>query len=312
MSASAFNRRAHPRGAEFSIWQASDGWPIRRLDWRQPSGARARGSLIFANGRGDFIEKYLEPLAHWHSAGWNVVAFDWRGQGESRGDIKGGHVDSFNPLVADCAGLIAEFGQTYPGPQVAIGHSMGGHLLLRVLAEHRPALAAAVLVAPMIGINTAPAPGWATQTLAQGMAMAGMSRVPAWSENFAPSPAGSTRQHILTSCEDRYADEIWWIQQQPRFALGPPSWGWLNAAYRSIALLTAERLKRVDVPVLFLATDRDRLVRADAIRQAARLVPRAELTMISEAAHEMLREKDSMRLEALDEIAAFLNEHAAA
>jgi lysophospholipase len=110
------------------------------MDWPQPEGGGA-GSLLFAGGRGDFIEKYLEPLAHWHARGWNVVSFDWRGQGESRGTSSAGHLDSFDPLVADdLAALIAEWRRS-PGPHVAIGHSMGGHLLLRILAERSPALA---------------------------------------------------------------------------------------------------------------------------------------------------------------------------
>src|SRR4028119_2158077 len=108
MKANGFDRRAHPPGADFSIWQASDGWPIRRMDWRQAPSAPRRGTLIFAGGRGDFIEKYLEPLAHWHALGWDVVSFDWRSQGGSRGDIKGGHLDNFDPLVADIAALLKD------------------------------------------------------------------------------------------------------------------------------------------------------------------------------------------------------------
>lgn len=312
MKANVFDRRAHPPGAEFTTWQASDGWPIRRMDWRHAGSEPPRGTLVFAGGRGDFIEKYMEPLAHWHALGWNVVSFDWRSQGESRGHIKGGHLDSFDPLVEDAASLLKEVIETSEGPHVAIGHSMGGHLLLRVLVEHRPALAAAILVAPMIGINTSPAPAWASQTLAQGMAMAGMSRVPAWSSEFDPSPSGSSRQSILTSCGERYSDEIWWMEQQPGFALGAPSWGWLDAAYRSMALLTPEKLKHVETPVLLLGAERDRLVSADSIRWAAGLIPNAELTMLSDAAHEILRETDEVRLGALGRIDTFLDEHSAA
>ena len=55
------------------------------MDWRQPAGIRPRGRMLFAGGRSDFIEKYLESYAHWHRAGWDVTAFDWRGQGLSRG-----------------------------------------------------------------------------------------------------------------------------------------------------------------------------------------------------------------------------------
>jgi lysophospholipase len=310
MKANAFDRRAHPPGAVFTTWHASDGWPIRRMDWRQPKGAAARGTLVFAGGRGDFIEKYLEPLAHWHARGWDVISFDWRSQGESRGNIKGGHLDSFEPLVADIGALLKDVVENENGPNVAIGHSMGGHLLLRALVEQRPALSAAILVAPMIGINTSPAPAWASHTFAQGMAMAGMSRMPAWTSDFDPSPSGSSRQSILTSCNERYADEIFWIEQQPGFALGAPSWGWLSAAYRSMAMLTADKLKRVETPVLLLGTERDRLVSANSIHWAAGLIPSAELAMINDAAHEILRETDEVRLGALARIDAFLDEHA--
>jgi len=149
-------RRVHPSGAAFGRWLAPDGWPLRRMDWRREG--QARGSLIFANGRGDFIEKYLEAYAHWHGRGWNVTAFDWRGQGGSRG--AGFGFERFDVLIDDLAALLADWRERTPGPHVAIGHSMGGHLLLRCLVERRPDLDAAVLVAPMIGVNSAPTPAW--------------------------------------------------------------------------------------------------------------------------------------------------------
>src|SRR4051794_20716229 len=143
--AESFDRRAIPGGASFSTWAAPDGWPYRLLDWPQgagkdSAGGKVRGSLLFAGGRGDFIEKYLEADAHWHARFWDVTAFDWRGQGGSRGAIVGGHLDSFDPLVDDLAALIAAWRARTPAPHVAIGHSMGGHLLLRTLAERKPAL----------------------------------------------------------------------------------------------------------------------------------------------------------------------------
>src|SRR3546814_6229454 len=93
-------------------------------------------------------------MGHWHGRGWNVDSFDWRGQGESRGTIVGGHVESFDPLVADCAALLEQWIEATPLPHVAVGHSMGGHLLLRSIAEHRPAPAGAVLVGPGSGEHT--------------------------------------------------------------------------------------------------------------------------------------------------------------
>jgi len=305
MKHSAIDRRTIPAGATFSTWAAGDGWKIRRLDWLQPDAAAACGSLLFANGRGDFIEKYVEPLAHWHETGWDVTSFDWRGQGRSRGTIVGGHLDDFDALVEDGRALMAAWQAEAKRPHVAIGHSMGGHLLLRILAEHRPALDAAVLVAPMIGINSAPLPPALARTIARSLASLGWGRVPVW-RNPHRAARSPQRQTILTSCPERYADEGWWHEREPGYSLGAPSWGWLAAAYRSIARLTPEQLRGVTVPLLLLGSDRDRLVSPEAIRWAAGLLPRAELHIYPAAAHELLREADPVRLDALRRIDDFL------
>jgi len=281
------------------------------MDWPAKTGAPARGSLLFAGGRGDFIEKYLESLYHWHGQGWNVASFDWRGQGESRGTIKGGHLDSFDPLIDDANSIVAEWLATTPAPHVLIGHSMGGHLTLRLIAERRPAIEAAVLVAPMIGINATPVPPWLGRRAATMLAMLGWREKPAWKQNERPAPPGASRQLYLTTCPDRYADELWWREQQPGFDLGPPSWGWLTAAFRSMARLTPKVLRGVETPILIIGTDNDRLVSPTAIRRAARLLPNVELLMFPKAAHELLRESDPVRLVALARIDDFLKLHAA-
>lgn len=312
MNAAAFDRRARPEGATFSTWEAGDGWPVRRMDWPQPDRAAARGSLLFANGRGDFVEKYLEALGHWHGQGWNVASFDWRGQGDSRGTIVGGHIDSFDPLVADGAALIEHWRRSTSGPHVAVAHSMGGHLLLRILAEHRPPLAAAALIAPMIGINSTPVPAWLAPRAAALLAMIGLGTRRAWKQNERPTLPGVSRARYLTTSAERYEDELWWKGAEPGFDLGPPSWGWLSAAYRSMAKLTPDALKSITLPILLVGTDRDRLVSPAAIRQAASILPRAELLMFPGAAHEILRESDEVRLQAMSRIDTFLDAHAPA
>ncbi len=90
-------RRAIPAEAVESRWAAADGHPIRRIDWPTPQPS-PRGSILFLPGRGDFYEKYLETLDHWHRAGWQVTALDWRGQAGSGRlglDPMTGHVDDF-------------------------------------------------------------------------------------------------------------------------------------------------------------------------------------------------------------------------
>jgi len=304
--------RSHPKDAAFTEWAAPDGTKLRRMDWPRRKRGKARGSLLFAGGRGDFIEKYLEAFSNWRDAGWNVTTFDWRGQGRSRGDHADANLESFEVLIDDLAALIEDVRAGAPGPHVAIGHSMGGHMLLSTIVKRRPALDAAVLVAPMIMVNSAPIPAWLAPDLADTMCRLGFRSQPMWKTPAALTRPGSRRQRILTGSRERYEDELWWWEQEPEFNLGPPSWGWMCAAFRSAAeTFMPERLAQVDLPILILGADRDRLVSPAAIRRVAAALPRAELEMFPFAAHEILREADPLRAEAFARIDAFLVEHAA-
>jgi lysophospholipase len=311
MKVKALDRRSRPEGATFSEWRAADGWTLRRMDWTQPNGVAARGSLLFAGGRGDFIEKYLEPIAHWHDRGWNVISFDWRGQGHSRGSIVGGNFTDFDPLVVDLDAILAEMVAERPGPHVAIGHSMGGHILLRTLAERRPPLDAAVLVAPMLAVNTYPTPPVAARWLARTLSTMGARDLTLWPEKSGGA-SGPLRQANLTRCSERYADESWWKTEEPGFHLGAPSWGWMDAAFRSTSRHEPKLLRQVTIPVLLVGTERDRLVSPQAIRAAAAALPKVELRMFDDAAHELLREIDPVRLQTLAWIDDFLDRHAPA
>jgi lysophospholipase len=306
MEFQVIDRREHPAGAVFSSWRAPDGWHLRRMDWPPPKGVSMRGSLLFLGGRGDFCEKYLEPMGHWNSRGWNVSCFDWRGQGGSRGDVVGGNVESFEPLIDDLEAFLSNWRVSSPAPHVAVAHSMGGHLLLRLLAERQPDLDAGVLVAPMIAVNAAPLPQWLAHIFVRLACRLGMSGGRVWRQPEGQPQADLRRRRYLTSCPERYGDELWWRAREPGFTLGPPSWGWLKAAYESGASFTAARLGQVETPLLILAARNDRLVSAPAILKASEALPNARLHIYSDAAHEILRESDLVRIDALTRIDSFL------
>lgn len=299
--------RVHPKGAVFSAWTAPDGMALRRMDWPAGGRRKRRGSLLFAGGRGDFIEKYLETFAQWRSRGWTVASFDWRGQGLSRGAGEEAAAGSFDPLVEDLAALIADWRGANPGPHVAIGHSMGGHLLLRTLIDRAPGLDAAVLVAPMIEVNSAPIPIWLAPDIADFMCRLGFGGRPMWKTPPTMLAPGGRRNRNLTASRERYEDELFWWSARPGFSLGPPNWAWMRAAFRSAAAaFTPEKLARMTLPILLLGAERDRLVSPAAIREAAARLPHAQLEMMPDAAHEILRDADPVRDRALARIDTFL------
>ena len=281
--------------------------------------AGARGSLLFLPGRGDFYEKYLETLDHWHRQGWAVTALDWRGQAGSGRfvrsangtDVNVGHVTDFTVWLDDLTAFWAEWRRQHCGPRVVVAHSMGGHLALRALAERRVDPDAMVLSAPMLGFTT-PGPRKLLHALAWLMTKLGDPTRRAWKVSERPGSSADSRQHLLTHDLDRYADEMHWRAERPELFLGPATWGWIERAYASFARLDAPgALEAVQTPVLLFGTQADGLVSWKAIKWAAKRLPHGHLMLYGhEAAHELFREEDSVRDRVLQATDAFLDKFA--
>ena len=305
------DRRTIPATAFESIWRARDGAAIRRIDWQAPN-ADCRGSLLFMPGRGDFYEKYLETLDYWYKKGLHVTAADWRGQsgsGRLGSDAVTGHIGDFADWVEDLSDFWREWRATTPGPHVLVGHSMGGHLVLRAVAEKKVDPAAVVLSAPMLGLLTKGTPLSVMQPIARMIAALGDRRRPAWKWSEKPGAIPADRIALLTHDQDRYEDELWWRDSRPALVMGPASWGWVERSIASMRVIEQPGLlESVSTPFLIVATSADRLVEFAAIERAARRLPRGELLAFgAEARHEILRESDAVRDVALAAIDRFLD-----
>ena len=307
MALEVIDRRSRPSWLELETEAGPDGFPIRRYRVAPAPGRPPRGSLFFQTGRADFIEKYIETLAHWRGRGWSVEGFDWRGQGGSGRFLKDrtiGHSPPFDIHVTDLAERVASWKARTPGPHYAIGHSMGGHLTLRMLVDAPGLVDRAVLVSPMMGIRVGLIGERVASVIASLACRAGLAERAVWSTT---PEAEARRQTILTHSPERFADEMWWRQAYPELDLGPPSWGWLVAAWTSIAALRRPGvLEGVETPALILCSERDRLVSSPEMLKVAARLPHARLRASAAVAHEVLREEDSYRIWGLAEIDEFL------
>lgn len=300
-------RHSLPAGGTLAMRVMRDGWPVRTIFW--PGRDPARGSILLMTGRGDFIEKYTETVHDLVDAGWGVATFDWRGQGLSGrlGDApEKGHCDSFEPWLADLDELTAWFHAALPGPWVAMAHSMGGHLLLRRLAAGDGGFARVVLLSPMLGMRAPPVGPGVARWLARLMVWLGRGNayVAGGGPRIKAAP-GSLRQRLLTSDPERYADEAWWATRDPGLSMGSPTFGWLDAAFRSLALLRAG-LHRVMTPVLIMIPGTDLLVDNAATRRVQPLLTGSQLISVPGAGHELLREASDTRAQVLAQATDFL------
>jgi len=309
-------RRGIPDHAFESVWKTPDGFAIRRIDWQgrynatADTGQRPRGSLLFVPGRADYHEKYGETLEAWHRQGWRVTALDWRwqaGSGRYHADPRIGGVDNFSTWVNDLASFWDCWAAAGCGPHVLVGHSMGGHLALRAVADGAVRPDALVLSAPMLGFVT-PIPLWLQGAFGRLMCRIGDPARPAWASGERPGDTAQTRRLALTHDRDRYADEVWWRGQRPELDMGPASWDWVRKASESMQHLARPGLlESVRTPVQVLAARHDLLVSWPAIRRAVARLPDVELVDFGrEAAHELLREADPVRDRVLSAIEMFL------
>ena len=287
---------------------ASVGARLRYACWNVPG--TARGTAVVLTGRGEFIEKYAtEVVGDLMERGYAVYAVDWRGQGLSDrplADRSKGHIDNFATYIADLALFLDTIvAPTAPRPILALCHSMGGHILLRHLAENGPGpLSAGVFVSPMTALRR--------EAMLRSTLML-MPEVPAVEERylFGTGPfvllAREFASNFVTHDERRYRFTDDWFTADPRLALGGPTIGWARQAVRSMtAALAPGYLERIDLPLLLITAGEDRLIDpANHAPMVARM-RRAEHFTIAEARHEIMMETDAIRAlfwEAFDRLA---------
>lgn len=312
---SALMRLAAPTldDAMMESWPATDGWPLRRV--RLPGRGKVRGSLLFIGGRADHIEKYDEALIGWAAEGWDVESVDWRGQGGSGRLIQGsalGHAEDFGCWLEDIEAYAEDWHARTSAPHVIVAHSMGGHLVLRALAEGRIAADAVALSAPMLGIRAGPLPQWLASGIAEAACALGLGRRAVGREPVVTIGENTPLPTALTHDRERFLREARFEMERPDITLGPPTWGWLRAAFRSLDWMArAGTLERITAPLLFLASEGDRIVSTPAIQSAATRISGARVHVYgADVAHEILREVDAVRDDALARIDAFFAEHA--
>lgn len=102
---------------------------------------------MLVHGIGEHSGRYERVGAHLAARGFDVLAFDNRGFGQSGG--KRAHVDSFDHYLDDIEDVL-EIQRGLELPTVLIGHSLGGLMVATYLASDRPQPDFGVLSAPAI------------------------------------------------------------------------------------------------------------------------------------------------------------------
>lgn len=289
---------------------------LRAGIWELSVGAQARAICVVLNGHTEFLEKYQEVGDELRARGFIVVSVDWRGQGASERRSYGnraGHVGNFEEYIFDLASLMLQAVEPVqreranPLPVIALGHSMGAHILLRYLHDHKRRFACAVAVAPMLEVHT----GKYSQAVTRLITAFFNLRKPSTRFVFGIEERDPLElkfeDNAVTSDRMRFERTQSLLKAQPYLRIYGPTFGWLGAAFQSMARLKRKSFTEdITTPLLVFGAARDRVVHIDAIRAFVKNLPQARYVEVEDAMHEILMENDSIRTRFWTEFDSFV------
>jgi alpha-beta hydrolase superfamily lysophospholipase len=108
-----------------------DGLALHLRTW--PAADPRRGVAVLVHGLGEHSARYDHVARRLNGLGFTVVGYDHRGHGRSPGQRGGMPADE--SLCADLGWVLRPARAGVPGPLVLIGHSLGGLVAGRFVAE---------------------------------------------------------------------------------------------------------------------------------------------------------------------------------
>ena len=245
--------------------------------------ATAVGTVVIVHGLGEHGGRYAHVMAHLAACGWASIAHDQRGHGRAPGPRGGLPAD--HSLLDDLGRVLARARALRAGPLVLLGHSLGGLIAARYVAE---------------GLAPQPAPWWqpvdalvlSSPALDPGMSLFQKALL-AIAAPLAPDIALGNGLQPAWVCSDPavvaayVADPLVHDRVTPRLARFIVDGG----------RLVAQRAPQWTVPTLLLYAGADRCVapRGSDAFAAAAPADRLQARRYDHMAHELFNEPDRAR-----------------
>ncbi|WP_245410547.1 alpha/beta fold hydrolase [Notoacmeibacter marinus] len=274
--------------------------------------APKRGTIVLLSGRNETIEKLFETINDLGGLGFDVVTFDWRGQGGSSRLLRNpnkGYLDSFDTWRDDIEAIFRQV--VLPdcrGPYYLLAHSSGALAALYAGPNLLTRVSRMVLLSPFVGFGPLPLPPNWVGRIAHWLVALGLGSITMWGK-AKPDAAKPFVTNRLTSDAARYARNRKIAEERPDLTLGGPTVAWVDAAARAIARVNApSHYSHIKTPTLFVIAGSDRVVSAPAGARLAGVMRSAASVTVDGAKHELLQEADLFREQALAAIDAFFRD----
>ena len=258
---------------------------------------KASRNIILLQGRASFIEKFHEIIQGLTERGYNVWSFDWRGQGLSSRTLTNHHkchIDSYETYLQDLHQFMQEVVQPQPNQMyMAVAQSMGGHIALRYVQDFTHDFSGAMLVSPMMNIQTGYYPKPFVKVLSAFLTRLGFdTRYVIGQGDFYPI-LEKFEGNYLTGNLERYKVHLELQNNNMSLVVGGVTYGWLQATFKSIETsLNPGKLKNIKVPIFIVESEDDRVVDNSILPYMVRHMHEGLIKTYPHTRHQIFMESD--------------------
>ena len=261
-------------------------------------------------GRTEYIEKSYEIVRELQAKGFEVICFDWRGQGGSDRMLENprkGYVDEFDEYVTDLETIVADVAlPDCKPPFYVLAHSTGALVALLAAPKIPNKIRRMVLCSPLLGLGVQPASQSTIKIVAGTMTALGFADMFLGGDGT-PAKDQAFSGNLLTSDTERFERNRRFLEQFDELLIGNPTAGWVFAACKAMDRVhDPDFYQQIRIPVLFLIAGKDRVVDNNATEIMAHNLRSGSSLTIDGAMHELMQERDLFREQLLAALFSFI------
>jgi lysophospholipase len=281
---------------------------FRPVDENYQPLLKERGALVILPGRGMPMDVFAETIYDLAPLGYTIYILDHRGQGKSGRLVLNSqkqYVESFDDYVQDVDYFIKHVVLLEKHENLfLLAESMGG-AIASLYMKQNPAhpFKAAVLAAPMFGVNTSPYPEFLLYGAAQLVSYFGGKECYFFGQgDYMPIAA---KDSIVTKSEARY-DMMKNVFEKHNCATGGVTFQWFVAAKNVVSQLENFSF---NIPTLIVQAQHEHVVKNQIQNIICQRSENCNVVVIDDAYHELLLERDVVRDRLLTETMNFFKKH---
>ncbi len=267
-------------------------------------------AIVILPGYAENAQKHYELIYDFAVLGFSVYTLDHRGMGASGREVQNKqvvHVESFDDYVGDLEIFFKQVvDKGAESQRFLFTHSAGGLIGAKFLAKFPGVFRRAVLSAPLLQLNT----GYYPRFIAGGLAFAldSVGRSESYAPGFSDYDPKNARwgKDAFTTSKKRFDAYTLLLQQNPSLVMGGPSVRWISEILGETTKAKITSLaKRVQTPMLVYQAGEDALVLPGGQDLFCKTARSCRLIRYTKARHEIYREVDGIRSDAITRAADF-------